>query len=125
MARVRGIKVWDKVLSTLLKKNNSSLASISPAPFYFDTTGFYSKDSGVTYMYTIDGYPSTMETSFRTDLRNECRGDVRVSVISLLDRHEIDWNSNQMKKHSTAKYPKNSHYNANNQGKCCKGMNRT
>lgn len=97
MASMSWIKLWDIIISTYLKKHSSNASASSNAPFYFETTGFYSKDSGVTYMYTLDGYPSVMETSFRTSLRNECRGDTRVSVISLMDRHEIDWNSNQMK----------------------------
>lgn len=97
MASMSWLTLWDIVLSTLLKKNMSASAKSSNAPFYFEPTGFYSRDNGVTYMYTLDGYPASMETSFRTSLRNECRGDTRISVISLLDRHEIDWNSNQMK----------------------------
>lgn len=97
MASMSWVNLWDIVISTFLKKHSSNANNSSNAPFYFETTGFFSKDNGVTYMYTLDGYPSTMETSFRTSLRNECRGDTRVSVISLLDRHEIDWNSNQMK----------------------------
>lgn len=97
MARDSFIKVWDKVIATMLKKNSSSSSNASNHNFYYETTGFYNKDDGVTYMYTLDGYPASMETSFRTSLRNECRGETRVSIISLLDRHEIDWNSNQMK----------------------------
>lgn len=97
MAKDSFIKVWDKVLATVLKKGISSSASASGKDFYYDTTGYYNKDDGVTYMYTLDGYPSAMETSFRTNLRNECRGETRISIISLMDRHDIDWNSNQMK----------------------------
>ena len=97
MAKMSFISLWDSVISTVLRKNSSCASASSNAPFYFESTGFYSRDDKVTFMYTLDGYPTTMETSFRTSLRNECRGDTRVSVISLIDRHEIDWNSNQMK----------------------------
>lgn len=91
------LTVWDSIIYAYLHRHSSSSSDLSYDNFYYDLDGFYSKDNGVTYMYTLDGYPTSMETSFRTSLRMECRGETRISFISVLDRHKIDWNSNQMK----------------------------
>lgn len=90
------MSILDSVLFAYGSRHSSTAGDLSFSDFYYDMNGYYNKDTGVTYMYTIDGYPNSMDTSFRTDLRRECKGDVRISFISLLDSYKIDWNSNQM-----------------------------
>lgn len=89
--------LWDEIFSTQLNKNKSNEAIIRHAPYYMDLKGFYSDDENVTYMYTIDGYPSELEISYRTTLRKECREGVRMSFVSTFEKHRIDWTSPQMK----------------------------
>lgn len=91
------LKLWDEILAATLTKNKSSEAVIRHAPFYMDLKGFYSGDDNVTYMYTIDGYPSELELSYRTTLRRECKEGVRISFVSTFEKHKIDWTSPQMK----------------------------
>jgi len=90
------MSILDSVLFAYSSRHSSTAGDLSFSDFYYDMNGYYNKDTGVTYMYTVDGYPNSMDTSFRTDLRRECKGDVRISFISLLDSYKIDWNSNQM-----------------------------
>lgn len=90
------VSILDLALFAYNSRHSSTAGDLSFSDFYYDMDGYYNKDTGVTYMYTIDGYPNSMDTSFRTDLRRECKGDVRISFISLLDSYKIDWNSNQM-----------------------------
>lgn len=94
--KLRFMSILDSVLFAYGSRHSSTAGDLSFSDFYYDMNGYYNKDTGVTYMYTIDGYPNSMDTSFRTDLRRECKGDVRISFISLLDSYKIDWNSNQM-----------------------------
>ena len=89
--------LWDEIAATLLTKNKSSEGIIRHAPYYMDLKGFYSNEDNVTFMYTIDGYPSELELSYRSTLRRECREGVRISFVSTFEKHKIDWTSPQMK----------------------------
>ena len=91
------VKLWDEILSVLLTKNDSETGELRQAPYYMDMKGFYSDEDNVTYMYTIDGYPSELELSYRTTLRRECKDGVRMSFVSTFEKHQIPWNSPQMK----------------------------
>lgn len=91
------VKLWDEVLSALITKNESETGELRHAPYYMDLKGFYSDEDNVTYMYTIDGYPSELEISYRTTLRRECKDGVRMSFVSTFEKHQIPWNSPQMK----------------------------
>lgn len=91
------IELWDEVLSASLRKNNSSYGLVRQAPFYVDMVGLYSGEDNVTYMYSIDGYPSEIEVSYRTTLRKECKDGVRISFISTFEKYQIPWSSPQMK----------------------------
>lgn len=95
--KLSAIKLWDRVISASLRQEDSVKSDVKYENFYFDDIGFYNKDTGVTFLYTIDGYPSEVETDLRYNLRSECKGETRVSIISLFERHKIDWNSPQMK----------------------------
>lgn len=95
--KLSAISLWDRVVSASLRQRSSLKSDIKYENFYFDDIGFYNKENGVTFVYTLDGYPSEIETDLRYNLRSECKGDTRVSIISLFERHTINWNSPQMK----------------------------
>ena len=91
------IKLWDEIFYTMLSKNDSELGEIRHAPYYMDLRGFYSGTENVTYLYSIDGYPSELELSYRTAIRHECAAGTRISFVSLLEKYQIPWDSPQMK----------------------------
>lgn len=91
------IELWDEILSASLRKNKSSFGLLRQAPFYVDMVGMYSGEENVTYIYSIDGYPSELEVSYRTTLRRECKDGVRLSFISTFEKYQIPWSSPQMK----------------------------
>lgn len=91
------VELWDEVISSNLRKNNSAFGIVRQAPFYVDLVGMYSKEDNVTYMYSIDGYPSELEVSYRSTLRRECKDGVRMSFISTFEKYQIPWSSPQMK----------------------------
>ena len=94
---VRFWKLWDEILSTLLTQKDSMSGILRHSNYYMDLKGIYSGEENVTYMYTIDGYPSELELSYRTTLRNVCREGVRISFVSTFEKHKIQWDSPQMK----------------------------
>lgn len=91
------IKLWDEIITAHLMKNNSNYGEVRTKNMYVDLLGFYSGEDNVTYVYSIDGYPRELEISFRTTLRRMCKPGVRISFISPLESHSIDWHSSQMK----------------------------
>lgn len=94
---VNFVELWDEVLSANLRKNNSSFGLLRQSPFYVDLVGMYSGEDNVTYMYSIDGYPSELEVSYRSTLRKECKSGVRLSFISTFEKYQIPWTSPNMK----------------------------
>lgn len=94
---VNFIELWDEIITAHVMKNNSNYGETRTKNMYVDLLGFYSGEDNVTYMYSIDGYPKELENSYRTTLRGACKSGVRISFISPLEKHVIDWNSNQMK----------------------------
>lgn len=94
---VNFIKLWDKILSAYLLRNDSHYGETRTSNSYVDLLGFYSGEDNITYMYSIDGYPKELENSYRTTLRGICKQGVRLSFISQLEKHTIDWGSAQMK----------------------------
>lgn len=94
---INPIKLWDEVLSAILTKNTSMDGIVRDSNYYVDFKGIYSGANNVTYLYTIDGYPSELELSYRSSLRKECRRGVRISFVSTFEKHSIPWESPQMK----------------------------
>ena len=90
--------LWEDVLSSYILKDKSIEGTLRPEyNAYNDMIGLYSQGDYVTFIYTIDGYPSELELSYFTSIRSQCRGDVKVSFINTLEKTIIDWNSSQMK----------------------------
>lgn len=94
---VNFIELWDEIITAHVMKNNSNYGETRIRNMYVDLLGFYSGEDNVTYLYSIDGYPRELENSYRTTLRSACKSGVRISFISPLEKHTIDWNSSQMK----------------------------
>ena len=89
------VHLYDKLWSTYLTKNKSMYGEKRDG-LYIDWRGFYSGRNRVTYMYTIDGLPKTLDMSFRNRLRRECKEGIRMSFITTLERYTIQWSSPQM-----------------------------
>lgn len=94
---VNFIQLWDELATASICKNDSNYGEIRTTNMYVDLLGLYSGEDNVTYIYSIDGYPSELELSYRTSIRRCCEDGVRVSFISMLDKHQIEWESAQMK----------------------------
>lgn len=94
---VNFIQLWDEIGSAYLKRNDSTWSETRQSNLYADMVGLYSGEKNVTYLYSIDGYPIELENSYRTSLRAQCKQGVRISFISPLEKHTIDWNGAQMK----------------------------
>lgn len=86
-------ELWDKVIASNMRKNESMRGDKKSDNFYIDFAGIYSGVDNVTYLYTIDKFPSEVEILFRQSIRRECKQGVRVSFISLYDPHKIAWSS--------------------------------
>jgi hypothetical protein len=92
------IKLWDEIGAAYVKRNDSDFGELRPyANMYVDMAGLYSKEDYVSYIYTIDGYPRELENSYITSIRRHCGGNTRVSFITPLEKHQIEWNSAKMK----------------------------
>ena len=94
---IKAYELWDKIIATALKKNDSLRGVRKSDNFYMDLKGIYSGQDNVTYLYTLDKYPSELELLYRTTIRKECKNGVRISFISLYEKHKIAWNSAQIK----------------------------
>ena len=94
---VNFITLWDEIGSAYFNRRNSSYGELRHKNAYVDILGLYSDTENVSYLYSIDGYPRELELSYRTSLRGECRPGVRISFISKLEKHQIDWKSAQMR----------------------------
>lgn len=94
---VNFITLWDEIGTSYVKKHDSEYGERRLYNLYVDTNGFYSGEDNVTFVYSIDGYPREIRNSYISDLRTCCRGGVRISVISPLEKTVIDWTSTQMR----------------------------
>jgi len=91
------IELWDEIAAAHIHKNNSNYGETRTKNFYVDLLGFYSSEDNVSYCFSIDGYPSELEISYRSTIRALCRAGVRVSFVSPLEKHDIAWSSPQMR----------------------------
>lgn len=88
--------LWDQVICSFLEKNESRAGIVKRSPFYMDLKALYSGESNVVFVYTVDNLPPELEVDFRTSVRKECEEGVRISFITDLKRHSIQWRSPQM-----------------------------
>lgn len=94
---MKALKLWDKVLTTYISKNDSVKGALQKSPFYADLKALYSGDSNVSFLYTIDGYPKELNINYREFMRGMLREGVRISFVSTFEGHKIQWDSPQMK----------------------------
>ena len=94
---VNFIQLWDEIAASHLNKNNSNYGELRLSNFYIDMLGVYSGENKVSYIYSIDGYPNELELAFRSTLRRCGKGETRISLITPLEKHRIDWGSAQMR----------------------------
>lgn len=94
---VNFITLWDEIATAYVYRNRSQYGEVRTKNMYVDMMGIYSDEDNVSFLYSIDGYPKELELSYRSVIRRECKDGVRVSFISMLDKHKIEWNSPQMK----------------------------
>lgn len=91
------VELWDEILTANIKRNDSNYGETRTYNSYVDMLGVYSGEDNVTYVYSIDGYPNELEVSFRTTLRHACHSGVRISFISQIRKHTIEWSSARMR----------------------------
>lgn len=94
---IKFYKLWDELFTNKYKKDDSVVGVLRRQPFYMDMKGVYSGEKRVTFVYTIDDLPSELSISFRSILRQDCRDGVRLSFITQMTKHKIQWNTPQMK----------------------------
>lgn len=90
-------QLWDEILTAYVFRNSSERGEVRNKNMYADLIGYYSDEDYVTYIYSIDGYPTELENSYRTTLRRECLPGVRMSFITQFEKHTIEWGSPQMR----------------------------
>lgn len=61
-----------------------------------DESGVY-KNNSCTFFFLVEDFPNYVHIDFCTNLRQECLGDTRISVLTKLVPHKIAWNSAEMK----------------------------
>lgn len=94
---IKFYQLWDELFTNKYKKDDSVVGILRRSPFYMDMKGVYSGENRVTFVYTIDDLPSELSISFRNILRQDCRDGVRLSFITQMTKHQIQWNTPQMK----------------------------
>lgn len=94
---IKFYQLWDELFTNKYKKDDSVVGILRRNPFYMDMKGVYSGENRVTFVYTIDDLPSELSISFRNILRQDCRDGVRLSFITQMTKHQIQWNTPQMK----------------------------
>ncbi len=91
------VTLWSRLLTASLRKDSSEFNETRNYNFYADTTAICSGRDYVSFLFTIDGYPRELAISYRKTLREEVIGSTRVSFVTPLERHTIEWESSRMK----------------------------
>lgn len=95
-SKISTLHLWANVVQGLLSKNMSEKGPVRDKNFYASSNAIYSGRDNVTYLYTIDGYPSSIPVNLKKELRSRSRGDVRISYISTFEPTSIPWDTAQM-----------------------------
>lgn len=93
------VTLWDSYLTNLHHKNNSMSNShpVRDHNLYGDFTGTYSSTRKISVYFSIDGFESTMNIDYRTEMRWLCRQGVRINFIDINEPYKIDWNNRETK----------------------------
>lgn len=92
------ISLHDELLYSLLGANSSVNSRLVPKKDKHIFVDFTRTQDGnkVSFYYLIEKYPSELPINFKERLRRECRGNVRLNFINVMNNHTIEWNSPQM-----------------------------
>ena len=94
---INPFKLWEMVLLDFFSQNNSIKGPSRNYEFYGNAQAFYSGIHRVSYMYSIDGYGTSLPVGFAEYIRADAPPGVRVNLITKLDEARIDWESPRMK----------------------------
>lgn len=92
------ISLYDNLVYTHLVKDktaDSIKMSTVGDNLAIDQVGYYQGDTA-TFLYLLDDLPNYLHIDFKSRLRHECKGDVRVTFVNRLVPHRIAWNSPEM-----------------------------
>lgn len=95
--KVPFIYLWRQVILDYFNKNRSLYGPTRQNNFYADAQATFSGKDKVTYLFTIDGYGTSLPISFATGIRLQAIGDTKVNFVSLLEPTNIDWGSAKTK----------------------------
>lgn len=93
------IHLYDELLFADAIKNNSfecSVPSTDRGEVMIDFVGMYQGDK-ITFFYLLNALPEKVPINFKESMRRECRGDTKLTFITNIEPHKIDWTSPQMK----------------------------
>lgn len=95
--KIKCFDLWKKVFLDNAYRDSSLRPAVRDVNLYSDGSALMSGKDMISFFYTIDGYPSTLNIDFREAIRQESKGKVRVSFISLFENTRIDWDSPKMR----------------------------
>lgn len=98
------IHLYDELLFAEAVKGNSEECSVPTTDrgeVMIDFIGMYQGDK-VTFYYILQALPEKLPINFKDGMRRECRGDTKLTFITNLEPHKIDWSSPQMKSRLSA-----------------------
>lgn len=91
------LELWRRYLLNHLKRDSSAYPKLRGYNCYNTGNALMSGKDNISFLYTIDGYPSQIPIGFKDNIRREAREGVRISFIELYEPTRIDWSSPQMK----------------------------
>lgn len=94
--KISAFELWKRVFLDNGNKGNSNYPQVRSYNYYSDGRSIFSGKSNVTNVFSLDGYPKDVSIDYREAIRQEIRGDARVSFISVYEPTKIDWSSAQM-----------------------------
>lgn len=93
------VHLYDELLFAAEVKNSSEDCAVPKTDrgeVTIDFIGMYQGDK-VTFYYILSGLPEKVPIDFKDGMRRECRGDTKVTFLTYMEPHKIDWTSPQMK----------------------------
>lgn len=95
--KMGAIELWKRVFLDSVKKSDSTYPKLRDYNFYSNGSATFSGKDNIALYFTIDGYPSELSNYYRSSIRQEAVGGIRISFISTFENTSIDWGSAQMK----------------------------
>lgn len=92
------VHLYDDLMYTHLVKDTTEdtiKREHPPDKVALDQMGMYHDDT-VSFFYLIEGFPNYLHIDFKSRLRRECKGDVKITFMTRMNPHRIAWNSPEM-----------------------------